>query len=368
MIDRPPLLDARQRETATRCAVQTANQRRHQVLNTVQGVQAELDQTWETIGNEVSLLLGHLDKHSEQQCRRRPSNQKVVQRSVCSAASKDGRRHSVASIPSSNPFVNAYKQASSRTPEVPEICESRHHPAGRNYSGNPLQSIFKLCDLNGDGYLDRSEMQILAGHCGFRGDDAQWATRFSKVCETHGCNPLQGIGLSIFSEIAGEWSDTLVRQILVDLQQRIDPLQSKASTRNELIVSSASQQVDGQSKARRENSEVDMPTAVPPSSPSTKDETVVVDAQPMTSKVTVASKHQAIDIPAASRHVCECDQVSSKTSSGYAHAISVTDVLSGGRACRHHDASWVAKWDKMQADIQQVTEEPAFLGSRMCCR
>jgi len=54
--------------------------------------------------------------------------------------------------------------------------------------------VFRGCDKDGDGYLDKDEMLSLAVLTGFEGSDESWAVEYSRLCRE--CNADRNIGIA----------------------------------------------------------------------------------------------------------------------------------------------------------------------------
>lgn len=54
--------------------------------------------------------------------------------------------------------------------------------------------VFRGCDKDGDGYLDKDEMLSLAVLTGFDGPDESWAVEYARLCRE--CNADRNIGIA----------------------------------------------------------------------------------------------------------------------------------------------------------------------------
>lgn len=54
--------------------------------------------------------------------------------------------------------------------------------------------VFRGCDKDGDGYLDKDEMLSLAVLTGFEGSDESWAEEYARLCRE--CNADKNFGIA----------------------------------------------------------------------------------------------------------------------------------------------------------------------------
>merc|ERR1711974_79190 len=67
--------------------------------------------------------------------------------------------------------------------------------------------VFKGCDKDGDGYLDKGEMLSLAVLTGFDGSDEVWASEYARLCMECSADQRIGIAQSVLFGLLDDQSD-----------------------------------------------------------------------------------------------------------------------------------------------------------------
>jgi len=89
-----------------------------------------------------------------------------------------------------------------------------------------VASVFRACDLNGDGRLSCVEMEAFARQTGFEGTAEEWAAEFRALCADHHAGPNEGINLDVFAELVDDESDNgcyCTDGELVDMLKKLFP-------------------------------------------------------------------------------------------------------------------------------------------------
>jgi len=68
--------------------------------------------------------------------------------------------------------------------------------------------LFRKCDSDEDGFLDKADMRILASLVGFEGTDAEWDEEFEKLCTEHSLEPGKGIPEKVVLDLLEDQSDS----------------------------------------------------------------------------------------------------------------------------------------------------------------
>ncbi|CAK0826777.1 unnamed protein product, partial [Prorocentrum cordatum] len=70
-----------------------------------------------------------------------------------------------------------------------------------------VREVFRLCDLDGDGFLAQAEMCAFARETGFDGSDQDWQEEYGALCEEHGQDPAVGVPVELLARLVDDDSD-----------------------------------------------------------------------------------------------------------------------------------------------------------------
>jgi len=69
-----------------------------------------------------------------------------------------------------------------------------------------LRTVFHLCDVDGDGFLNSDEMQRFARQKGFDGTQAEWLDEYNILCREVNVDPAKGIDVLVLERLANDAS------------------------------------------------------------------------------------------------------------------------------------------------------------------
>lgn len=69
------------------------------------------------------------------------------------------------------------------------------------------QQLFQKCDKDGDGFLNKAEMRVLAEHVGFEGSNDEWAEEYELLCSEHYLEPKKGITMGVIMNVLDDKSE-----------------------------------------------------------------------------------------------------------------------------------------------------------------
>lgn len=69
------------------------------------------------------------------------------------------------------------------------------------------QQLFQKCDKDGDGFLDKAEMRVLAEHVGFEGSADEWSEEYELLCSEHYLEPKKGITMAVIMRVLDDKSE-----------------------------------------------------------------------------------------------------------------------------------------------------------------
>lgn len=88
-------------------------------------------------------------------------------------------------------------------------------------------ALFRVCDVDGDGFLSMDEMRVFANSTGFDGDEEEWAEEFRLICSEHCVKAEVGLDVSLFEMLVNDASesgchctDQELQEIAADLRQK----------------------------------------------------------------------------------------------------------------------------------------------------
>lgn len=117
---------------------------------------------------------------------------------------------------SSSPGADAYSSAPGQAAKSPPELTRKQL----------IASVFRACDLDGNGRLSCVEMEAFARQTGFDGPAEDWATEFGALCADHNVGPSDGINLDTFAELVDDESDNgcyCTDDELVDMLKKLFP-------------------------------------------------------------------------------------------------------------------------------------------------
>jgi len=99
--------------------------------------------------------------------------------------------------------------------------------------------LFKALDIDGDGYLNLTEMKHFASLIGFKCDDEKWVKEFELFCSSGEADPAVGVGSDLFVRLVNDRSDAgcyCSDGELRDMLKELNPNAGEISSRGTLIT------------------------------------------------------------------------------------------------------------------------------------
>ena len=113
--------------------------------------------------------------------------------------------------------------------EQPPRRRRRRRANGPSKRLELVSEVFRLCDIDGDGWLSLMELRTFAEGMGFEGTAEEWVEAYIVLCSANNVDPDRGFSKTMFARMVNDFPDGGVFWTDGELSAMISDLKTKAS-------------------------------------------------------------------------------------------------------------------------------------------